>query len=107
MTLEMTPEEKLEQELKGFDTDLVKVVMQVIVKEDEVESILNSKKIKEIISRKGYEEKDIPAILEVFFKNGVIETPLEIKGEQLTSKNEFEFLFNFKKVNVLNSIGLL
>lgn len=101
----MTTEEKLEQELKDFDADLVKVVIQVIVKEDEVENILNSKKITEIVSRKGYEEKDIPAILEVFFKNGVIETPLEIKGE-LISKNEFEFLFNFKKVNVLNSIGL-
>ncbi|QPT00136.1 hypothetical protein I6G41_03490 [Staphylococcus equorum] len=99
--------EYLKKELEKFNLDLVKFIIQSIVKEDKLEGLMNTNKIKGIVSRKGYEENNVHTILIIFYNYGVIEMPYEIKDEQLTKMNNFDFIFNDKKISELNYLDFL
>ncbi|MFQ3838378.1 hypothetical protein [Staphylococcus pseudoxylosus] len=86
----------MNQEIHNFNQELVKTINKSIFKEE----ITSIKKLEDIAFQKGYEEKDIREILNIFFKDGIIELPLQKIGEN-------DFLVNTHKISELERENLL
>lgn len=63
----------MNQEIHNFNQDLVKTISKSIFKTE----ITNIKRLEDIAFEKGYKEKDVREILNIFFKEGIIELPLQ------------------------------
>ena len=58
----------MNQEIHNFNQDLVKTISKSIFKTE----ITNIKRLEDIAFEKGYKEKDVREILNIFFKEGII-----------------------------------
>ncbi|MFQ3726684.1 hypothetical protein ABLV92_05085 [Staphylococcus equorum] len=86
----------MNQKIHNFNQDLVKTINQSIFKEE----MTSIQELKERAFQKGYEEKDVPEILNLLFHDGIIELPLQKIGEH-------DFLVNEHKINELERENLI
>ena len=88
----------MNHEIHNFNQDLVKTISKSIFKTE----ITNIKRLEDIAFEKGYKEKDVREILNIFFKEGIIELPLQKQKIQ-----EHDFFVNMHKINELEHENLI
>jgi hypothetical protein len=86
----------MNQEIHNFNQDLVKTINKSIFKEE----ITSIQALKDIAFQKGYEEGDVPEILNLLFHDGIIEIPLQKIGKH-------DFLVNDHKIDELKHENLI
>lgn len=86
----------MKQAIHNFDKDLVKIISEAIFKQE----ITSIKKLKDIAFEKGFEEDDVPDILQVFLDENMIVLPA-IKID------EKDFMVNKYKISELEKEGLI
>ncbi|MCG2128168.1 hypothetical protein K4S04_10670 [Staphylococcus epidermidis] len=91
----------MNQEIHNFNQDLVKTISESIFKKE----ITSIKRLEDIAFGLRYKEKDaedVREILNIFFKKGIIEYPL-----QKLRIPENDFLVNMHKINELERENLI
>ncbi|ATQ50741.1 hypothetical protein CPZ17_09900 [Staphylococcus epidermidis] len=91
----------MNQEIHNFNQELVKTISESIFKKE----ITSIKRLEDIAFRLRYKEKDaedVREILNIFFKEGIIEYPLQNLRIQ-----ENDFLVNMHKINELERENLI
>ena len=86
----------MNQKIHDFNQGLVKTISQSIFQKE----ITSIQKLEDIAFEKGYEEKEVREILNIFFKEGIIELPLQKIGTN-------DFLVNMHKIDELKDEKLI